>query len=189
MSWFSNIGSPLTAALNWFSQENTNQANYNQNNINREMADVQFRTRHQTEVADLQKAGLNPVLSAGGGGSSGIVPSSNPMQAPQISMPDIIAGLNFEETKKNNKAQRKVLKAEAELKEQERKILLPSEIKSDYLKDKYKEAVEVLKGISEDHTYGTYNKGPIKKNPKKEAERKKDREKAKQQRLPLNKLN
>ena len=40
-----------------------------------------MKNRHQWEVEDLRKAGLNPILSAGGQGASG--------NAPQIVAPDI----------------------------------------------------------------------------------------------------
>lgn len=68
------------------------------NNQNKRMAREQmaFQERmsgsaHQREVADLQKAGLNANLSAGGNGSSTPSGASASLTAPQISMPDLFA--------------------------------------------------------------------------------------------------
>lgn len=79
----------------------TNQANMKMqsdtNDANRQLAwgqqDFQERmsnTAHQREVKDLQAAGLNPTLSAGGNGSSTPSGASATMVAPKIEMPDIM---------------------------------------------------------------------------------------------------
>lgn len=73
------------------------QAQMETNNANAYMADKQMRfqrdmsnTAHQREVQDLQKAGLNPALSASGGQGASTPQGAAPtLVAPQISLPDL----------------------------------------------------------------------------------------------------
>lgn len=94
MGLFEAIGGGLAgigAILNPEMQRQTNRANLN---IAREQMQFQERmsnSAHQREVADLRQAGLNPILSAGGSGSSSPGGASANMQAPQVDMPGVIS--------------------------------------------------------------------------------------------------
>lgn len=54
-------------------------------------------TAHTREVADLQRAGLSPTLSAGGAGASTPGGAGIPMQAPQIDIPSILQVATLEQ--------------------------------------------------------------------------------------------
>lgn len=110
MGFFDSIGAiaaPIAAGFNLISGIDANRQNVQaqrdinadnlaysreQTSFQREMSD----TAHQREVRDLQAAGLNPILSAGGNGSStpaGAAPNltAPQVQAPQIHLPDMMA--------------------------------------------------------------------------------------------------
>lgn len=88
---FNIVAATLAPVLNAFSQERTNQmstdAANNQMNFQRETR----ANSHQTEVRDLQAAGLNPILSAGGSGAGTSSGASPALSAPQINLPDILS--------------------------------------------------------------------------------------------------
>ena len=74
------IGGIGGAVLDWFGQNSANEAN---KQLSRDQMAFQERmssTAHQREVQDLEAAGLNPILSAGGGGSSSPSGAAIPMQ-------------------------------------------------------------------------------------------------------------
>lgn len=76
MGLFGGIASIITTGM-------TNKANAKEASKSRDFTKEQAQNSHQWEVADLRKAGLNPILSANGGASMGSSAQAS-MQAPNV---------------------------------------------------------------------------------------------------------
>lgn len=106
----------LGAATNLISGLFTNSANAEQNSKNRKLALYMFNTQldesYQRTVADMKKAGINPMLAIGNGANSASanVPSNIPMQDP---LPDLANVINSAAAVEKTAAETRLLDEQA----------------------------------------------------------------------------
>lgn len=91
----SAVGAASAAGINYAQQKQTNDANINMQNAVNKQQQYNLEHAHQIEMADLQAAGLNPVLTATGGQGAPMVSMNSPRaQAPQVDLSGVSNALN-----------------------------------------------------------------------------------------------
>lgn len=99
-----NFGTIVGALGSYFGQQSTNQQNTALSEKQMAFQEAMSSTAHQREVKDLTKAGLNPVLSAGGGGSS--TPSGSMPQVQNPLAASLSTALQLQQQKNANQSNR-----------------------------------------------------------------------------------
>lgn len=88
-------GSATAAGLNYKAQKETNEANAKAVAATNAQSQYNIEHAHQIEMADLQAAGLNPVLTAMGGQGAPMASLNTPRaQAPQLDLSGVSNAIN-----------------------------------------------------------------------------------------------
>jgi len=117
--WSSLAGAAFSGGLSYLGGEQANNASAHQAFLNRDFQERMSRTAHQREVADLRRAGLNPILS-GTGGAGASTPSGSMATQSDVITPAVSSAMALRRQNqelKNMKAQERVAKLDADRQE------------------------------------------------------------------------
>jgi hypothetical protein len=90
----SAVGAASAAGINYHNQQQTNQQNINAQNAINKQSQYNIEHAHQIEMADLQAAGLNPVLTATGGQGAPMASLNAPKAvAPEVDLSGVSSAL------------------------------------------------------------------------------------------------
>ena len=105
-------GSLVGGFMNREATNATNVANAMEAEKNRQFQELMSSTAHQREIKDLEAAGLNPILSAGGQGASAPAGGVIPMQKPELDLAQVINSAKAAKELELMEDQRDLIKAQ-----------------------------------------------------------------------------